>query len=187
MTHPPERPSFAPVEGGLTHANQLVTLIREHHAELGIGVAGYPEKHPEAPSLDVDLANLRRKVHAGADAVFTQLFFENQNFFEFVKRCRDIGIEVPIVPGIMPITEFARIQRITSLCGAVIPEQLGAKLEAVKDDKPAQFAIGVEFAIQQCRELIDAGVPGMHFYVLNRSEATEQILDSLEIAGAAAA
>ncbi|MCA9052857.1 MAG: methylenetetrahydrofolate reductase [NAD(P)H] [Planctomycetaceae bacterium] len=177
---------FRPVAGGLSHANELVALIREHHPDMGIGVAGYPEKHPEASSLTIDVQNLQRKVDAGADAVFTQLFFDNRRFLEFVDRCRGAGIQVPIVPGIMPITEFARIKRITSLCGSVIPERLASRLEAARDDKQAQFEIGVEFAIEQCRELREAGVPGMHFYVLNRSEATERILDSLKIGACAA-
>ncbi len=175
---------FRAVAGGLSYANELVSLIRSAHPEIGIGVAGYPEKHPEASNLDVDLVNLRRKIDAGADAVFTQLFYDNRSFFEFRERCIRLGIRVPIVPGVMPITEFARIQRITALCGASIPSDLAARLEAVQDDKPAQFEIGVEFAVQQCRELLEAGVPGLHFYVLNRSEATERILDSLGVPGA---
>jgi methylenetetrahydrofolate reductase (NADPH) len=170
---------FRPVAGGLTHANELVALIRQQHPELGIGVAGYPEKHPEAADAATDLSNLKRKVDAGADAVFTQLFFDNDSFLTFRDRCRKAGISVPIVPGIMPITEFARIQRITALCGARIPDELGRRLEAVRDDKAAQFEVGVDYAIQQCRELQTAGVPGMHFYVLNRSEATERILDAI--------
>jgi methylenetetrahydrofolate reductase (NADPH) len=170
---------FQPVPGGLRYANELVSLIREHFPQTGIGVAGYPEKHQEAPSPEVDLANLQRKVAAGADAVVTQLFYINANFFSFRERCERIGIRVPIVPGIMPITEFARIQRIATMCGAVFPHELASKLEAVKDDKRAQFEIGVEHAIQQCRELVDAGVPGIHFYVLNRSQACERILDAL--------
>ena len=174
--------TFESVEGGLSHANELVALIRDRFAdEFGIGVAGYPEKHPEAPSDDVDLANLKRKVEAGADAVFTQLFFINDNFFRFQDRYQQAGIRVPLVPGIMPITEFARIKRISSMCGAIIPDKLAARLEAVQDDKQAQFDIGVEHAIGQCRELIDRGVPGIHFYVLNKSEACERILDALEI------
>lgn len=170
---------FRPPPGGLAHANELVALIRGAHPEVGIGVAGYPEKHPEAPSLDVDLAHLKRKVDAGADAVFTQLFFDNRSYFDFCDRARRAGLRAPIIPGVMPITEFARIQRITSLCGAVIPPDLAARLEAVREDKAAQFEIGVEFAIEQCRGLLAGGVPGMHFYVLNRSEATERILDGL--------
>ncbi len=172
---------FRPVEGGFRFANELVTLIRAHHHDLGVGVAGYPEKHPEACDAPTDLANLKRKVDAGADAVFTQLFYTNDNFLRFRDACARAGIKVPIVPGIMPITEFARIKRITSMCGAVFPPTLSSRLEAVQDDSAAQFEIGVEYAIAQCRELIDAGVPGMHFYVLNKSQACERILDALRL------
>lgn len=173
---------FRPVAGGLSHANELVALIREHHPELGIGVAGYPEKHPEAVDAATDLANLKRKVDAGADGVFTQLFYVNDNFLRFREACGRSGINVPIVPGIMPITEFARIKRITAMCGANFPADLASRLEAVQEDAEAQFEIGVEYAIAQCRELIAAGVPGMHFYVLNKSQACERILDALGIA-----
>ena len=179
---PPQgQTEFKAVEGGLTHANQLVELIRRYYPEMGVGVAGYPEKHPEAKDLDTDLVNLKRKVDAGADAIFTQLFYENANFLKFRDRCEKLGIKIPVVPGIMPITEFARIKRITSMCGAVFPISLASRLEAVQHDAQAQFDIGVEFAIQQCRELIDAGVPGMHFYVLNRSESCERILEGLNL------
>ena len=144
---PPQgQTEFRAVEGGLKYANELVTLIREHHPEMGIGVAGYPEKHVQAPSLDVDLANLKRKVDAGADAVFTQLFYDNACFLSFRDRCAKVGIGVPVVPGIMPITEYARIQKITAMCGAGFPSTLAERLEAVKDDRSAQFEIGVEHA-----------------------------------------
>lgn len=173
--------AFRPVAGGLRYANELVALIRAHHPQLGIGVAGYPEKHPEAPDAATDLANLKRKVDAGADAVFTQLFYANDSFLRFRDAALLAGIRVPIVPGIMPITEFARIKRITSMCGAVFPPELASRLESVQDDADAQFQIGVEYAIDQCRGLLDAGVPGMHFYVLNKSQACERILDALGI------
>lgn len=172
---------FVPPEGGLQYANELVTLIRERYDDMGIGVAGYPEKHPEAPDMAVDIANLKRKLEAGADAVFTQLFYDNQSFLRFRDACEDDGIDEPIIPGIMPITEFARIKRITSLCGARIPEGLAARLEAVQDDRAAQFEVGVEFAIEQCQELIHEGVPGIHFYVLNRMDACDRILEALDI------
>jgi methylenetetrahydrofolate reductase (NADPH) len=175
---------FKPVAGGLRYANELVALIREHFPQMGIGVGGYPEKHPEAPSLDVDLQNLKRKIDAGADAIFTQLFFDNAAYFRFREHCQWLGIKVPVVPGIMPITEFARIKRITAMCGSVIPVDLAGRLEAVQDDKEAQFEIGVDYAINQCRELIDQGVPGMHFYALNKSAACRRILDALELAAA---
>ena len=177
---PPEgQKSFQPAPGGLRNANELVALIRSIDPDMGIGVAGYPEKHIEAPDPETDLANLKLKVDAGADAVFTQLFYQNENFLRFRDRYHRAGISVPLVPGIMPITEFARIRRITSMCGAYFPPELSARLEAVQDDPQAQFEIGVEHAVAQCRELIDAGVPGIHFYVLNRSKACEKILGAL--------
>ncbi|MFQ5734769.1 MAG: methylenetetrahydrofolate reductase [NAD(P)H] [Planctomycetaceae bacterium] len=177
---PPEgQEAFKPVAGGLRYANELVALIRERFPNLGIGVAGYPEKHQEAPDAQTDLDNLKRKVDAGADAVFTQLFFINRNFFEFRERYARAGIAVPLIPGIMPITSYARIKRITAMCGAIFPDDLAAKLEAVRDDKDAQFQIGVDHAIAQCRDLMDAGVPGIHFYALNRSQACAKILEAL--------
>lgn len=178
---PAGQQSFQAVAGGLQHANELVSLIHQHFPQLGIGVAGYPEKHIEAPSLDADLANLKRKVDAGADAVFTQLFFVNDNFLRFRDRCQELGIQIPIVPGIMPITDFARIRRITAMCGTVFPESLAARLEAVQDDPAAQFEIGVEHAIQQCESLRSNGVPGIHFYALNKSDACERILNALNL------
>lgn len=176
---------FKQVAGGFRYANELVELIHSEFPEFGVGVAGYPEKHNEAPSLEVDLQNLVRKVQAGAHAVYTQLFFENSSFFRFRELCEQAGIRVPIIPGIMPVTNFAQIKRITQLCGAVLPESLSKKLEGASDDKEAQFEIGVDFAIQQCRELADAGVPGIHFYVLNRSQACEMILGALDFTPAA--
>ncbi len=170
---------FKPVDGGLSYANELVALIRENFGDMGIGVGGYPEKHPEAPDAETDLNNLKRKVDAGADAIFTQLFFVNDNFYRFRDRCEEAGIRVPIIPGIMPVTEFARIKRITALCGAVFPAALSSQLEAVQTEEAAQFEIGVKWAIQQCRDLVQHGVPGLHFYALNKSPACEQILSAL--------
>jgi methylenetetrahydrofolate reductase (NADPH) len=142
-------------------------------------VAGYPEKHPEAADLDADLVNLQRKVAAGGEAIYTQLFFENESFLRFRDRCGKLGISVPVIPGIMPILNFAQIKRITSMCGAALPAELANRLEAAQNDKDAQFQIGVDFAIGQCRDLVDRGIPGIHFYVLNRSQACEGILKAL--------
>jgi methylenetetrahydrofolate reductase (NADPH) len=178
---------FKAAEGGLKNANELVALIRERFPEMGIGVAGYPEKHPECCDAPTDLAHLKRKVDAGADAVFTQLFFENANFLKFRDCCEKAGIRVPTVPGIMPITEFARIKRIVGMCGAYFPADLANRLEAAKDDKQAQFEIGVAHALRQCQELIDAGVPGIHFYALNKSQACERIIRELGLSAAEAA
>ena len=181
---PPDgQDSFQQVEGCFAHASQLVSLIREVFPHIGIGVAGYPEKHPEAHNAQTDLDNLKRKVECGADAVYTQLFYDNDSFLQFRDRFEEVDIDVPLVPGIMPITEFSRIQRITSLCGAKIPEHLATKLESVKDDKAAQFEIGVEFAIRQCEQLVEECVPGFHFYVLNRMDACDRIFEALSLPG----
>lgn len=171
--------AFKQVEGGIRYANELVTLIREHHSDFGIGVAGYPEKHPEAPDLDTDMLNLKRKVDAGADAIFTQLFYMNDTFLSFRDRAQKAGIQIPIIPGIMPITEFARVKKIVSLSGTAIPAELLSRLEAVQDDREAQFEIGIEYTIKQVKHLLDEGIPGIHFYVMNRSEATLRILDAI--------
>ena len=181
---PPEGDTaFRPVAGGLRYANELVTLIHEEFSQFGIAVAGYPEKHREAESPEADLVNLKRKVDAGADAVITQLFYNNEDFFRFRERCDAIGIQVPIVPGILPVTNLAQIQRITSLCGAALPEPYIAALSNKGDDADGQFAVGVEFAIEQVRGLINAGVPGVHFYVLNKSLAASRILSEISLPG----
>jgi methylenetetrahydrofolate reductase (NADPH) len=172
--------AFRPVEGGLRHANELVALVRREFPDFGIAVAGYPETHQEAPSAEVDLANLKRKVDAGADVVITQLFYNNDDFFRFRDRCAAIGIGVPIVPGLLPVTNFAQIKRITSLCGSQLPAPFVRRLEEAGDAADAQFAIGVEFATEQTQGLLDAGVPGIHFYVLNRSEAAAEVLSNVD-------
>ncbi|WP_442484183.1 methylenetetrahydrofolate reductase [NAD(P)H] [Aeoliella sp. SH292] len=179
---PPKGESaFTATEGGFRYANELVAFIRENFADMGIAVAGYPEKHLEAPDLDVDLANLKRKVDAGADVVVTQLFYENADFLSFRDRCSALGIDIPIVPGLLPVTNFAQIQRITSLCGAKLPKEFATALEAAGDDEDAQFEAGVEFATKQMEALIKAGVPGIHLYVLNKSEAASAVLENLGV------
>ncbi len=170
---------FQPVAGGLRYANELVSFIRERFPDWGIGVAGYPEKHPEAPSAESDLQFLADKVAAGANAVFTQLFYDNSRFFRFRDACTRSGIQVPVIPGIMPVTEFSRIKRITALCGATLPAHFSEQLESTQNDKTAQFEIGVEFAIRQCEELLQNGVPGLHLYALNKSHACREILLAL--------
>src|SRR4029077_14985092 len=173
--------TFRAVARGLSHANELVELVHAEFPRMGIAVAGYPEKHQEAPSHEVDLANLKRKVDAGADIVITQLFYNNDDFFRFRDRCHAIGIGLPIVPGLLPVTNFAQIKRITSLCGAQLPAPFVRRLEEAGDAVEAQFEIGVEFATRQAQELIEAGVPGIHFYVLNRSEAAAAVLKNVQL------
>jgi methylenetetrahydrofolate reductase (NADPH) len=178
---PAGQTDFQHTPGGLKYANELVELIKRVEPGFGIGVAGYPEKHAQAPSLAVDIDNLKRKVDAGADAVFTQLFYVNEHFFRFRDLCVRAGIRVPIVPGIMPILNFAQIQRITSMCGTELPSELSAQMSGAQDDKEAQLQIGIQHAIAQCRALKEGGAPGIHFYVLNRSQACEEILSSLDM------
>ncbi|HVW38329.1 MAG TPA: methylenetetrahydrofolate reductase [NAD(P)H] [Pirellulales bacterium] len=171
--------SFQAVAGGLRYASELVALVRGEFPEFGIAVAGYPETHIEAISPEADLENLKRKVDAGGDVVLTQLFYINDDFFRFRERCERVGIRAPIVPGILPVTNLAQIRRITSLCGAKLPPEFVADLEARNDDAEAQFELGVEFATRQTQELIDDDVPGIHFYVLNKSPATCRVLRSV--------
>ena len=181
---PPQgQTDFRPVAGGLRYASELVELIRREFGHFGIAVAGYPETHREAASPDADLENLRRKVDSGADIVITQLFYDNADFFRFRERCGQIGIRVPIVPGILPVTSLTQIQRIASLCGARLPDQFAGRLAAQADDAEGQFAVGVEFATRQVQELIDSGVPGVHFYVLNKSPATAGVLRAVRLPG----
>jgi methylenetetrahydrofolate reductase (NADPH) len=172
--------AFQAVEGGLRFANELVSLIRREFDGFGIAVAGYPETHQEAPSADEDLSNLKRKIDCGGEVVITQLFYDNDDFFRFRERCDSAGIRVPIVPGILPITNFAQVQRITSLCKARLTTSMCAALEQAGDDEEAQFAVGVDYATRQVQGLIDAGVPGLHFYVLNKSPATVSVLRAVK-------
>ncbi|HWA97019.1 MAG TPA: methylenetetrahydrofolate reductase, partial [Pirellulales bacterium] len=160
----------------LRYANELVRLIRSRYPRFGIAVAGYPEKHLEASSFEVDLQNLKRKVDAGADVVITQLFYDNADFFRFRDRAAAAGIDVPIVPGVLPVTNLAQIRRITSMCGAHLPAKFIASLERYEDQPDEQFELGVEFATEQVQQLLDADVPGVHFYVLNKSPATCRVL-----------
>ena len=169
---------FTPVAGGLRYANELVALIRAEFHDFGLAVAGYPETHREAASAEADLLNLQRKVAAGADVVLTQLFYRNDDFFRFRDRCEELGIRIPIVPGILPVTNLSQIQRITALCGAQLPPEFVAELGR-RDDPDWQFQAGVEFATRQVQTLIDRGVPGIHFYVLNKSQATSAVLSAV--------
>jgi len=174
---------FRQAAGGLRYASDLVALIRSEFPALGILVAGYPETHQEAVSPDADLENLKRKCDAGGDVVVTQLFYENADFFRFRDRCTALGIRQPIVPGVMPVTNYAQIRRIATLCRAKLPDAFTQAFEAAGDDEAAQFEAGVDFATRQVRELLDAGVPGIHFYVLNKSPATVRVLEQVDLQG----
>jgi methylenetetrahydrofolate reductase (NADPH) len=168
----------APAEG-LSYANELVALIRDEYSHFGLAVAGYPETHREACSPEADLDNLKRKVEAGADIVITQLFYDNADFLRFRDRYAAARIGVPLVPGILPVNSLAQATRVTSLCGASLPATLVDRLSR-HDDPDWQYQVGVDFATQQVSELVRAGVPGMHFYVLNKSPATLAVLKAAE-------
>jgi methylenetetrahydrofolate reductase (NADPH) len=170
---------FEAVEGGFRYASELVQLIRREFDHLGIAVAGYPESHQEATSPEDDLRHLKHKVDCGADIVITQLFYNNEDFLRFRDRCEKIGIRIPIIPGLLPVTNFAQIQRITAMCGAKLPANFVADLEAAGDADEAQFEVGVAQATAQTEQLIREGVPGIHFYVLNKSQAATRVLDAV--------
>ncbi len=173
---PPEgQATFTAVAGGFRYANELVTFIRARHADLCLGGACYPEGHPEAPSREKDLDNLKRKVDAGVDFLITQLFFENADFLSFRDRAVRAGIALPIIAGIMPILSVKQIKRFTQMCGAKIPASLLHRIEAVEDDPEAVRQIGSYHAAEQCQALLKETVAGIHFYTLNRSTATRAI------------
>lgn len=170
--------AFVAHEGGFGHAAELVAFVKAR-ASFCVAGACYPEKHPEAASAEDDLAHLKRKVDAGAEFLITQLFFDNDDYFAFVERARRAGITVPIVAGIMPVTNVSQIKRFTAMCGARMPEELMHRLEPIAADADAVGAMGVDYAAAQCRELLERGAPGIHFYTLNRSKATVEILKRL--------
>ena len=168
---PDDLPVAAAFSDGLRFASDVVALLRELHPDFCLGVAGYPEKHPEAPSFEADLANLRHKVDAGASFVTTQLFFDNEAYYRFVDRCRAAGIGVPIVPGIMPVLSLKQITHITGLCGASLPDRLIRRIEAAGDQPEIIEAVGIDWALTQIRDLLANGSPGYHLYILNRARS----------------
>jgi methylenetetrahydrofolate reductase (NADPH) len=169
---------FTPAPDGFAHADQLVRLARSL-GDFCIGVAGYPEGHPECPSKERDLEHLQYKVDCGADFVVTQLYYDNRDYFDFVERATRIGIKLRLIPGIMPITNYRQITRIAQLCGASIPAELKQRLASVSEDPQATLEVGVDWAWRQCEELLANGAPGIHFYTMNRSLATQRIFTQL--------
>lgn len=169
---------FQAVEGGLSHANELVELVRSI-GDFCVGVAGNPEGHPESTSLNDDIDNLKRKVDAGADFIVTQLFYDNHHYFDFVERCRKAGIECRIVPGIMPVTNLKQVKFITEMCGAHFPEGLLSRLEKYTGDASTTAFIGLEHAHRQCQWLLEDGAPGLHFYTLNKSLSSRHLMEKL--------
>ena len=161
---------YRPPKDGLAHASDLVALIQSRHPDICCGVAGYPEKHPEAKSLDTDIEHLKTKITAGGSFITTQLFFENRYFFDFVHKCRIAGIHQPIIPGLMPALSHKQINRFVSTCGASVPTALTNALEKAGDDAEAASTVGIQWAVRQIDDLLRSGVPGIHLYVLNRAK-----------------
>jgi len=184
---PPGAQELTPPGERLRYGYELVRHIRHFEEKrlnpgyFGIAVGGYPEKHSEAPDMETDIRNLKHKVDAGADIVITQLFFDNRHYFDFVERAKSHGINIPIIPGLMPILSVKQIERITSMCGSTIPSRLRKRLDACKDDDEKARAIGIAQCIDQSKELLARGAPGIHFYVLNKSDHMKEIIGALPV------
>jgi methylenetetrahydrofolate reductase (NADPH) len=163
--------TFTATADGLRYANELVALLKARHPDFCLGVGGYPEKHPEATTLEADLDALKRKVDAGAAFVTTQLFFDNAVYYRFVEKCRAAGINVPIVPGLMPVLSLKQVQRFTAMCGAALPPALIKRLEVAAENTEVVEIIGLDWALTQIRDLLAQGAPGYHLYIMNRAKS----------------
>jgi methylenetetrahydrofolate reductase (NADPH) len=177
---PPSGGEWTKTDGGLEYSRELVELLRKDYP-FSVGAACFPETHIHAVSAEADLQYLKEKVAAGVDFLITQLFFDNQLYYEFVERARAAGVGVPIIPGIMPILGYSQIARFTNMCGATVPEHLLAELAARQDDPEAVAELGVSYATMQCADLLANGAPGLHFYTMNRSPATRAIMSTLKL------
>lgn len=169
---------FVKPENGFGYANELVCFIKEH-TDLGVAVAAYPECHQECCSLDADIDNLKKKVDCGSEAIITQLFYDNKCYFSFVEKAQKKGINIPIIPGILPITSYSQMERTAMLSGCKLPDGFAKKLAENKEDKEAVKQIGIEFAVNQCNELLASNIPGIHFYPLNKAFAVKTVLDNI--------
>lgn len=181
---------FTPTPGGYSYASELVKGIREYQGSAGyrrkrkaeddryfcIGVGAYPEKHFEAPNIETDIANLKKKVEAGADYIITQMFFDNKVYYDFVRKCREAGIDVPIIPGLKPLSTARQIGTLPESFSLDIPVELTEEIRKASDDREAVYNIGTEWCIMQCRDLIAHGVPAVHFYTMGKSENITRIL-----------
>jgi methylenetetrahydrofolate reductase (NADPH) len=177
-------PSGMGLPGEFRHANELVEFIRaESGGHFHIEVAAYPEFHPQAGNADADLANFKRKVDAGADSAITQYFFNPYAYFHFVERCEKLGMDLPIVPGIMPITNYTQLARFSDMCGAEIPRWIRKRLEAYGDNRDSIRAFGEEVVTEMCQALLDAGAPGLHFYTMNQAGPSKAIWKNLGLHG----
>lgn len=177
-----DRPSGMAGRGDFRYANELVAFVREEvGADLHIEVAAYPECHPEAPGPSADLQNFKKKVAAGADSALTQYFYNPDAYFRFVEACGSIGLDIPIVPGVMPITNYKQLARFSDNCGAEIPRWIRCRLEEMQDDLPSLRNFGLDVTTRLCAALLAGGAPGLHFYTLNRAEAVCEIWRRLDL------
>ncbi len=177
---PQDQPDWQPTDDNYKYSSELAAFIRGNFGDyFGIAVAGFPEGHVLCPDRERDAEFLKLKIEAGADFVITQLFYDNKDYFEYIDRLRRIGVNVRVIPGILPITDYGALQRFCSLCGATVTDEVKKIFEPVQDDKEATVRAGVECAIRQCKELLDGGAPGIHFYCLNKLHPTDEILKAV--------
>lgn len=176
---PKGQATYSTVAEGFTFASEMIAYVKSF-AKVSIGAAAYPEKHPEASGLDADIAHLRQKVEAGADFLLTQLFFDNEKYFNFINKAQRAGVYNRIIPGIIPLTSYSQIKRFTQMSGATIPPTLAESMERYANDPERMYRVGVEYSVAQCTELLRKGAPGIHFYTLNKSRATVEIYEELQ-------
>ena len=176
---PPPGENWAQTEGGFEYASELVAYLRERGG-FGVGVAGFPEGHMDcAGGREADWRHLVGKVNRGADLVITQMFFDNADYFQLAGFLREQGVTVPLFPGIIPVASAGQIKKFSAMCGATVPEAFASRLDELGDDAEAVRDCGIDYATAQCRELLDRGAPGLHFYTLNKSQSVLRILDNL--------
>ncbi|KRT70167.1 MAG: methylenetetrahydrofolate reductase, methylenetetrahydrofolate reductase (NADPH) [candidate division NC10 bacterium CSP1-5] len=177
---PKDQPDWQPTEDNFKYSSELAAFIRAQYGDyFGITVAGFPEGHLLCPDRDKDAEFLKLKIDAGADFVITQLFFDNRDYFAYIERLRKIGVEVRVIPGILPITDYKALQRFCAVCGATVTDEVKRMFEPLQDDQDATVQAGTEFAIRQCQELLRGGAPGIHFYCLNKVHPTADILEAV--------
>lgn len=178
---PKDQPEFEPGPDKAHYGFELVKLIREYGQWFCVGVPGFPESHPRAVTSELDTTVLRVKEESGANFVVTQLFFDNRMYFDFESRCRANGVTMPLLPGVLPITDFGRLVNFCERCGATVTENVRRIFEPLTDDPEAMRQAGIDFAVRQCRELLDNGAPGIHFYCMNRSDTVRPVVEQLDL------
>lgn len=174
---PQDNPDWQPGEENFKYSSELCAFVREHYQDyFGIGVAGFPEGHILCPDKDQDAQYLKKKIDNGADFVITQFFFDNQEYFNYISRLSNLGVTARVIPGILPVTNYQNLVKFCGLCGTTVTDKIKEIFEPIQEDKEATLEAGIQFAVRQCRELLDGGAPGLHFYCLNKVSPTDKIL-----------